>query len=174
MTTAEKLEALVRRAIEGYPNYYVADTGIVFSSARGAPHQLKPYKTRSGYLRVQLYHDGLRVRSFVHRIVAQTFIPNPDNKPHVNHLNGDKTDNRAINLEWCTSSENMRHAITNGLRPEGSNRGIKHGNSKLKDSDVLEIRLLKGRLPGRLVAKRYGIHLNTVALIWARKLWAWL
>ena len=69
-----------------------------------------------GYLKVALFdeHGRKHVRG-VHQVVAESFIPNPDRKPHVNHINGCKTDNRVSNLEWCTPLENNRHAVINGL-----------------------------------------------------------
>ena len=67
------------------------------------------YKKGNGYLSVTLSKDGVSERMNVHRIVATVFIPNPGNKPQVNHLDGNKSNNRVDNLEWCTAEENMRH-----------------------------------------------------------------
>ena len=70
---------------------------------------------RDGYLRVHLSKNGKRTSELVHRLVAKTFIDNPNNKPQVNHINGRKDDNRVENLEWCTASENVTHAYRTGL-----------------------------------------------------------
>lgn len=71
----------------------------------------------NGYLQVRLYKNSKSIRQKIHRLVAAAFIPNPANKPQVNHKNGIKTDNRVENLEWVTASENTRHAHKNGLCP---------------------------------------------------------
>lgn len=90
---------------------------------------LKP-STRSGYLYVCLSIHGKVQRHNVHRLVAAAFVPNPLNKPLVNHINGNKLTNTASNLEWCNHSENHQHAYAMGLKdplkarpPIGSNRG---------------------------------------------------
>lgn len=79
-----------------------------------------------GYKRINI--QGKRFA--VHRLVAQAFIPNPENKPQVNHINGRHDDNRVENLEWCTDLENRRHAVANGLAPAGV-EGKKIYNKKL-------------------------------------------
>lgn len=102
------------KKINGYPRYSVSSLGEVRNDDTGA--FLKAVKAKNGYLRLMLTPG--RVNKSVHRLVAEAFIPNPNNKPYINHINGDKTDNRVDNLEWCTQSENMQHAKeTLGWKP---------------------------------------------------------
>lgn len=97
--------------IENSLDYWVTDTGRVFRGER----ELKKNKGTVGYTTVSIaYTDGTRKVRFVHRLVAEAFIPNPENKPIVNHKNLIKKDNRVENLEWNTSKENNQHAHDNG------------------------------------------------------------
>lgn len=90
-------------------------------------------RNRKGYLCVDLYEDCNRVTRRVHRLVAEAFVPNPDNKPEVNHKDGNKLNNSADNLEWVTKKENCRHAWNNGLvHPSYGMLGKKNPNSGRK------------------------------------------
>lgn len=93
-------------SVVGNERYSVNEYGIVKNNETG--RILLPTKNKSGYLVVCLYGDA-KINARIHRLVAQAFIPNPENKPFVNHKNGVKTDNRVCNLEWVTSSENNLH-----------------------------------------------------------------
>ena len=107
--------------IEGFEGLYqVSSEGRVKSLERKVHHGrtvkeriLKPNMDRGGYLLVYLYAGGKRKTLKVHRLVCQAFHDNPDNKQEVNHINEDKTDNRACNLEWCTRIENVNHGSRN-------------------------------------------------------------
>lgn len=74
--------------------------------------EVKPYThTKNGYQSIDLRIDNKYIRYLLHRLVAQSFIPNPENKPEINHKDGDKTNNHISNLEWMTKEENIEHSI---------------------------------------------------------------
>ena len=97
---------------------------------------LKPYKNKKGYLICDIRVDGKRKIVPLHRLVALAFIPNVDNKPQVNHIDGNKQNNCVENLEWCTNSENQIHAFKHGLQ-KGN---FSHPNSKLTLEQVRYIK----------------------------------
>ena len=115
----------VWRDITGYEGYYqVSSEGRAKSLERTFIDKigreryvkeciLKPVIDRYGYLSVSLYADGKQKKLRVHRLVCEAFHENHDNKPDVNHINENKTDNRAVNLEWCTAKENCNHGTRN-------------------------------------------------------------
>lgn len=93
--------------IDGYEGLYqVSNLGRVKSSKHDII--LKTYSNR-GYHQVQLSKNNIKSNKTIHRLVAQAFIPNPDNKPQVNHIDEDKTNNKVSNLEWVTAKENSNH-----------------------------------------------------------------
>ncbi len=98
---------------------------------------LKGEICKNGYKRMHVSHNRCDYKFLVHRLVAEAFIPNPENKPCINHKDGNKLNNHVSNLEWCTHSENNKHAYKEGLR---SAKGERNGMSKLTKDDVDFIR----------------------------------
>lgn len=116
-----KIEEIWKDII-GYENeYQISNLGNVYSFKsnrilKGYTKKNKPhYEDRHWYITVSLCSNGVEKRFFVHRLVAEHFIPNPDKKEYVNHINGIKDDNRVENLEWVTAQENTQHAYDNKL-----------------------------------------------------------
>lgn len=99
--------------IKDFPNYYITDSGDVYSrdyNRTGRTKKLVACKGRHGYLKVMLSKDNNNYNKSIHRLVAEAFIPNPENKPQVNHIDGNIKNNSVYNLEWVTCSENILHS----------------------------------------------------------------
>ena len=128
----------------------------------------------SGYAQVLLSKYGKRKDKKVHRLVAETFIPNPHNKEQVNHMDGNKLNNSLENLEWNTCSENQLHAVKTGLsKPR---RGKDNNFTKLTKEQVIEIKkLLKSKTHTHSqIAKIYGVCRQAIGKINTGKNWTWL
>lgn len=117
----------------------------------------------NGYKRINTSHNGINQRYLVHRLVAMTFIPNPENKPTVNHKDGNKLNNCVSNLEWCTYGEQMIHAYNTNLRNADGENNPAH---KLTKEDVEYIRthyVKRDREFGfAALARKFGVDAKTV------------
>lgn len=146
--------------INGYPNHEISSLGRVRYFKKGKFLIRKNTPNDRGYVRMQLKYKGETLR--IHRLVAEAFIPNPNNLPQVNHINGIKDDNRVSNLEWCTASHNYNHGMRTGLippRPKGSN----HWNATLNEKIVKQIKVyLNEGLNPRQIGEKMNIHRSTV------------
>lgn len=161
--------------ISGYEGLYrVSTNGDIYSVRYNK--NLKPFyrgsRPDNKYLVVHLNKYGSRKVASVHRLVAESFIPNLNNLPCINHKDGNKDNNCVDNLEWCTYSENNIHAIKNGLKQYKS--GTKNKNSKLTYDDVVEIKksLILGdsKYGTRPLATKYGVdHKVIVDIYYNRK-----
>lgn len=120
--------------VNGGFEYLVSNDGRVRRCGCDHDHSVRDTK---GYLTVDLYSDGNRSTKRVHRLVAEKFVPNPDNKPEVNHKDGNKHNNNASNLEWVTKKENCEHAWREGLaKPSYGMRGKKNPNAGRKGKPI--------------------------------------
>ena len=104
------------KIIDNFPNYTISSNGIVTNIITN--YTKKAWLCKNGYYYVDLQHKGYKRKFPLHRLIATHFIPNPDNKRTVNHIDGNKTNNAIENLEWCTDSENMQHAYDTNLNSQ--------------------------------------------------------
>ena len=122
------------KTVSDNPNYEVSNTGRIRRVGASIDHSTRDCK---GYRATDLYINGKRKKSRVHRLVAEAFIANPDNKLEVNHIDGNKYNNNVTNLEWVTKKENCRHAWDNGLiHPSYGMRGKHNPNGGRKGRPI--------------------------------------
>jgi hypothetical protein len=121
-----------------------------------------------GYNYVTLFNSDGRRNFMIHRLVATTFIDNPDNKPQVNHIDGNKRNNHVSNLEWMTQFENMRHAVNANLSPKGETSYL----AKLKEEDILKIRLAaESGIKRSELVKMYKVNSGAISGILLGRTW---
>ena len=148
--------------VECGDNYEVSTFGNVRNSKKNKI--MKTDITTRGYHRLMISHKGKTKKYFVHKLVALAFIPNPENKPEVNHIDAVKGNNRVDNLEWNTRKENVAHASKNGLYK--TFLGESHGLTRLTEQDVIEIkRLLSQKVLQSELVERYGVSQTTISNI---------
>jgi hypothetical protein len=171
------------KVIKDYPHYAVDISGNVYSIIRKVwnrkgyyeykrrVRKLKPSIIGSGYLKVELINkDGERKSRLVHRIIAMTYLDNPENKSSVNHKDGNKFNNDIFNLEWVTAKENRAHALKTGLAK--GMVGDEHPMKKITSKDIIDIieMILSGE-DNETIGKKYSLHSRYISLIRHRRRW---
>ena len=172
--------------VEGYKGIYqVSNLGRVKSLARIVSHPqgslklkeriLKQFLGAKDYLYVRIKHHKSNT-SRVHRLVAQAFLPNPQHKPQVNHINGIKDDNRVSNLEWCTNLENQQHAFSHnyrGIKSVFCQNYIKKKIIKLNPHIVNTIRIMfnHGTITKASLARQFDVSETLIRAIIQNKIW---
>ena len=167
--------------IDGYEGVYqISDLGRVKSLARTnsigkrlKEKILKGHVNKKGYCVASLHNaSGIRTVK-IHRIVASSFLKNPESKRTVNHIDGCKENNKLDNLEWATHQENIDHAIEMRLMPNGNPvRGVNHGRAKLTELYVFEIFSLRNKgWIQRDIAEAFGVSRHTISDVLLRKSW---
>jgi hypothetical protein len=164
---------MIVKRISKFPEYFIRQDGLVWSTK--SDKFLIPYISNKGYNLVTL---GAKKKT-VHRLLAETFLPNPENKATVNHRNGDRLDNRVENLEWASYSENNYHAwdmdrSRRSAITSEQTKGSGNPHAKLSEKDILAIRSeYVPNMPGyrKRLAEKYGVHPNTIKNICLGRCW---
>lgn len=139
------------KLIENSRNYYVTSDGDIFHGNR----KLKPSPTRTGYMRVRIcFKDGTHKDQYVHRLVAEYYLPLPEGKEEVNHIDANKENNTVSNLEWVSHAENMKHAQDSKL----ITYGFETANSHYKEEQIRKVfRLMEEGWRYKDIAQETGV-----------------
>lgn len=150
--------------IRGYPNYQITEEGNVYSLK--SKKYLKKSLDGNGYYKISLCKNGKQKTFKIHRLVASHFLKNIENKICVNHKNGNKLDNSVNNLEWCTHSENIKHAYDIKLKMPRKGNQYSNKNIFWKISKKDKIFILKNmnKKTQKQIAKELNVHQSTISL----------
>jgi len=170
------MENEIWKTVVGYEGLYdVGSFGNIKSYYVGKDILRKSIDS-NGYFVIGLTKNRNRNQFKVHRIVAEAFIPNPENKPCVNHIDNNRSNNHVENLEWCTHKENTQHALKQGrmvdmtkIRP--GMLGSKNPRALVNEKHVLEIRSLASRMRQEEIANLFLLKKKTVSAIITRQNW---
>lgn len=153
----------MRKKIIDFEKYEISDEGYVYNTCT---ERIQKQKIAGrGYPQVSFWKDGKRYYRYIHRLVAEYFIENPNNYDCVNHKDGNKLNNNVNNLEWCTNKQNMRHAFEKGLQPSGELRST----SKLKLEDILFIYDNYKSIDYVDLAKMFDVSYSTIQRVYKGK-----
>lgn len=156
------------KTISEYPMYDISKNGIIRN--RETKKIKSQYVGSTGYYMCTLTKDKKNKPKRVHRLLAELFIPNPNNELFINHIDGNKLNNSISNLEWCSHSYNMKHAFRTGLI---NNTGEKNGMSKLNEEKVKEIKiLLSNKVSQYKIAELFNISRSAILKINLKQTWA--
>ena len=149
--------------------YWLYDNGDLWDVECQRMKTKIPHK--KGYYKYSFWINGKEKKIFIHRLVLMTFNPvDGMEKLQVNHIDGDKSNNNLSNLEWCTQSENQKHAFKMGLL---SRKGEKNSQAKLTENDVYEIcYMLLDNIPIKEIADKFNVSKSLISLIKNHKKWA--
>lgn len=166
------MDEVWRDLLELSGDYQISDMGRVRSRKwNGGWRILSPQNNGESRLRVGIYHNGVRRRVYVHHLVMKTFVGEAPDGHEVNHKNGNPSDNRLCNLEYVTHSENMRHALSTGLRKMP--KGTEHFNARLTEADIVKIRNLysQNKKDIKELAQMFSVTEPHIRKIIKRKMW---
>ena len=155
------------KTIVGFENYSISNKGQVRNDLTRRILSTFPV---GGYLMVNLMANGSKKLVYIHRLVGHAFVDNPNDYKEINHINGKKDDNLPDNLEWCTRSENIKHAYATSLMKPL--KGESSGMSKLTDAEVLMIRELRScGIFLQELSDRFGVSKSVISNISRYKTW---
>lgn len=148
--------------IKGFENYTISDNGVVVNTKTQLEKKPTSNFAGRGYLYVDLYNNGRKSRKYIHRLVAETFIPNIENKPYINHKDGNSRNNNYTNLEWVTAKENVTHAskVLNCLTAYSIANERK--KKRVKQIDLITNKVIKVYDSIRQASKETGIPSSNI------------